>query len=314
MTKTMAKRKFFPNSTRVVIYGGFGNQLFGWALAAHLQNSGSEVKLLQAREGVGNKTHGVKATRYSAFGFDGYVGDLAPVWHLLLSLVRRSRFAAHLFRVSFTDSSNFAAATLQGCNARWLVGYHQNLNPTQLLSTRQLSLGVNFSEAPQVTALAARREAARHRYVAVHVRGGDLRYLKETAGLLSPGYFVRAVQCLFSQNNILASTEISVVTDDLEAAGWVCDALEKKGFISSISANANASLSAAFQELSRADYVVISNSSFSYWAAIAGRPKFVAYPSPWRADGKQGLLVPTYGCWTAVKSHWTQEKDLPVGS
>ena len=312
MTKVTSKKKFARKSKRVVIYGGLGNQLFGWSLAAHLQSLGVRVRLLQARDGLGNKTHGISATQYLAFGFTGDVGELAPFWHVLLSLARRSKFVAHVFRVTFTDSPSVTVASIASTNARWMVGYHQNFNPSQLLSEQQMALGVNFSDASHALVRSPRVEAARQGYVAVHVRGGDLRYLKETAGLLSPGYFVSAIQCLFSKYDIRSSMAISVVTDDIEAALDVCDALGKKGHLASISDAANNSLEAAFQELSQADYLVVSNSSFSYWAAIAGKPKLVAYPSPWRADRKEALPVPTYGTWTAVESDWSQGNDLPA--
>ena len=312
MIKATSKKEIARNSKRVVIYGGLGNQLFGWALAANLQSSGVETKVLQAREGVGNKTHGVTATQYLAFGFNGNVGKLSSFWHLLLSLARRSRVVAHFFGVFFTDDPKVTSVTLQSSTARWLVGYHQNFNPSQLLSPQQLALGVNFLDSPPAEAVAQRGEDVRPGYVAVHVRGGDLRYLKETAGLLSSNYFVSAVQRLFSQYNILASTAVSIVTDDLKAAAEVSDALRKEGYSTSIRVSANVSLSSAFQELSEAAYLVVSNSSFSYWAAITGKPKIVAYPCPWRADGQGTLPIPTHGTWIAVEPDWYQGKDLPA--
>ena len=309
MNKGSSKKEIALKGKHVVIYGGLGNQLFGWALAAYLQTSGFETKVLQAREGAGNNTHGLSASQYSAFGFSGGVGKLAPHWHLVLTLARRSRCVARFFRVSFTDSPAVTVEALQRSNAKWLVGYHQNFNPSQLLSPRQLALGVNFLDSPSTAVLTRKGETARQSYVAVHVRGGDLRYLTTTAGLLSPGYFVRAVQRLFSRYDIVASTAISIVTDDVEAAAGVFDALKKKGYSVSISDTANTPLEAAFQELSQADYLVVANSSFSYWAAIAGKPKSVAFPNPWRSDGKVALPIPTLETWNAVESEWSQSKD-----
>lgn len=314
MEKVTLKPKFARSIKRVVIYGGLGNQLFGFALAAHLQSLGTEVQVLQARERVGNKTHGVSATRYLAFGFSGRVKALTPVSHALLSFARRSKHTAQFLRVTFTDNPDVTAKTLSTSNASWLVGYHQNFNPSQLLSLQQLALGVHFLDAPQNEEPTSSAGAGRQSYVAVHVRGGDLRYLKNTAGLLSPEYFVSAVTRLFRQYEIPPSSPISIVTDDVDLALEVYEALRKKGFKPSINDTASTSSIAAFQVLSHADYVVASNSSFSYWAAITGRPKIVAYPSPWRADGKGALPVPTFGTWTAVRSNWCQGQDLPVGS
>lgn len=314
MINATGKKRLARHTTRVVIYGGLGNQLFGWALATHLQTSGADAEILQAREGLGNKTHGVSATEYLAFGFNGHVGTLAPYSHLILSLARRIRFVARILRVYFTDSPGVSATTLQRSNARWVVGYHQHFSPSQMLTPQQVALGVVFSPARPSEAPAPEAKAGRRPYVAVHVRAGDLRYLRKTAGLLTPGYFVSAVEFLFSRYDILASIEVSIVSDDDEAALEVCDALRKKGFSASISGTANTSLSAAFEVLSRADYVVLSNSSFSYWAAIVGKPKMVAYPCPWRADGKEAFPVPTNESWTAIQSNWSQSQDRPAGS
>lgn len=180
-------------------------------------------------------------------------------------------------------------------------GYFQTrsyfLSVREALADNAFKLSNTTSWHKQLTA-----EANSIKPIAMHVRRGD--YLDPSnafMGALSPGYFVQALQYL-RQDQSLAEKEVWVFSDDIvhaerEFAGklpgqirWISnpvDSVEAESLIIMASCGA----------------LVMSNSTFSWWAAALGSPSRVIAPRKWFKSGEDpaGLLMPE---WETLDSEW----------
>jgi hypothetical protein len=138
--------------------------------------------------------------------------------------------------------------------------------------------------------------------IAMHVRRGD--YLDPSnafIGTLSTGYFVQALQHL-RQDQTLAEKEIWVFSDDIahtqrEFAGKL------PGKIRWISNPVDSVESEALLVMGSCGALVMSNSTFSWWAAAIGSPSRVIAPRKWfkSAEDPAGILMPE---WETLDSEW----------
>ena len=138
--------------------------------------------------------------------------------------------------------------------------------------------------------------------ISVHIRRGDYMNLQDSFGILSSDYYNSAIKFTL-ENSSTKYDRVLVFSDDF--------VLAKKLF-----SNVEVSLPVQFAEspenlpeetlflMSKSDALVISNSSFSWWAAQLGnKSKFVVRPSKWfRAmSDPQDLFPPE---WHQQESQW----------
>jgi hypothetical protein len=112
--------------------------------------------------------------------------------------------------------------------------------------------------------------------VVIHMRRGDYRALGQTFGVLSNSYFISGVNALQREG----FEAFVVMSDDKDAHTALAGENPELRFVSMASFN----LASAEEELSlasRAGGVIMSNSSFSFWAAYGGAPKRILAPNPW---------------------------------
>ena len=132
----------------------------------------------------------------------------------------------------------------------------------------------------------------------VHVRRGDYIPLSQTFGVLDESYFVTAAAHLLELYGInriwIFSDEIDVVESNFKDKIWRGAVFTKFDL---------SPLETIFL-MSKASAFVISNSSFSYWAAMLSKEtdRTVA-PESWfkNLDNPKDLLPPS---WTTIKSEW----------
>ena len=123
--------------------------------------------------------------------------------------------------------------------------------------------------------------------ISVHIRRGDYMKVKDSFGVLSGNYYNSAINSAL-ENSSIKFARVLVFSDDIDAAKQILSQLD-------------VSLPVQFAEpqedspeetlllMSKSDALVISNSSFSWWAAQLGnKSKFVVYPSKWL----RGMLDP----------------------
>jgi hypothetical protein len=99
-------------------------------------------------------------------------------------------------------------------------------------------------------------------HLAIHVRGGDFKDLKDMFGLLDSSYYERAIRT--AQAAGAPTNEIHVVTDDLEYAR---DLLQNLNYNFVIHGPKELAMLPSFRFLACSKYLIIGNSTFSWWAA-----------------------------------------------
>jgi hypothetical protein len=123
--------------------------------------------------------------------------------------------------------------------------------------------------------------------IAVHIRRGDYMNLQESYGVLSSDYYNSAINFTL-ENSSIQYLRVLVFSDDIVLAKQLFSNVEIPLPVQ-FSESPNDSPEETLFLMSQSDAIVISNSSFSWWAAQLGnKSKFVAYPSKWF----RGMLDP----------------------
>lgn len=289
----------------VLLVGGLGNQLFGWALGAYLEKRGHEVTLVQVPESRGNKTHGASALDYGAFGFKGPVKILTLWTRIMLLMAKRSR--AIQKRISLVNSDNHNGEELIEMmgKARWVIGYHQTLEPSSILSQDQLALGVTFhggqyvDESGLMNAIFTDLEEQ----VVMHIRGGDYRNLASSVGLLSLDYYEAALREVKERLETDQIKRVVMLTDDIAYAAPLQVRLARLGYETLLLGPEDLSSRQAFELMACSSMLITSNSTFSFWGGHCGVKKTVAYPRPWNREIGQTLDV-KLPKWIPIEAQW----------
>ena len=262
------------------LQGGLGNQLFGWAAGYSLSRKhNSDLRL------------DTSLLKSNQFALDKYsLADhsliQSGVWHpkiaRLMAINRRKDF----FEKDFTFDSKFDSL---GNNIR-LNGYFQSWKYfekySQDIKAQILNLKDPSKEYSQLF-----NELKDRPSISVHVRRGDYVNLTDFHGLTSRRYYCQAIS-LASKH--LIQPRLFVFTDDIEMAKEVID--QDARFIGPndlVSPNENIDL------MARADALIGSNSSFSWWAAWLGdkEDKINIFPRPWFTNEQKNtkdLLPPKW--------------------
>jgi hypothetical protein len=138
--------------------------------------------------------------------------------------------------------------------------------------------------------------------ISVHVRRGDYWSLRESFGLLNYDYFDSALKFTL-ENSPMKYERILVFSDDIDAAKCLLINLKipiPLEFVNLQESHAGEALIL----MSKSDALIMSNSSFSWWAAQLGNTsKFVVCPSKWLRDMLDPLdLKPPE--WHQIDSQW----------
>jgi hypothetical protein len=143
-------------------------------------------------------------------------------------------------------------------------------------------------------------EASESSPISVHVRRGDYESHKDSFGLLSGEYFSEAIQVARS---ISPNSPIWVFSDEIDKA-------------KTILTESNITVNRWFGEqsgltdaetlwlMSKTSAIVLSNSSFSWWAAkLNPESKVTIAPQPWFKNLREpDYLVPPE--WVRIGSNW----------
>lgn len=130
--------------------------------------------------------------------------------------------------------------------------------------------------------------------IAIHVRRGDYSRFKDSIGLLSSNYYLNAI------NEIGVGSRVVIFSDNAEVSKEFPDSTQ---FCYTPELTEEKSINSLYL-MSNFRNLVISNSTFSWWAAALGRSdKFVVGPNKWF----RGLEAPSdisFPKWSSVESDW----------
>jgi hypothetical protein len=136
-------------------------------------------------------------------------------------------------------------------------------------------------------------------YCAVHVRLGDMLRYKSSLGVLSEDYYKRAIKLVKSNLQL----EIQLVSDDFKSALLMLPELELN-IDNEIATKERQDSLLGFFRILGANGVIVSNSTYSYWAAfLSKKAKIVVAPAQMSFDQKTMVrnLPPT---WKLIHPEW----------
>lgn len=238
----------------VSLIGGFGNNLFQIALAKRLEFQGCTVRFDVSAK---------KYERLEVLEFDDigeYVGNRIASWtRFVPSLIgERASLSRFIFERVFgfqthVDLDSYGAIPPILRRKLVLTGYWQSLESAQFLGKKSFKKRQSSSKT-----------------IAVHVRRGDM---KVNIDHPLDNFFKFAVTQIL-QENLGEEMNILVFTDDIAYCKTELDLGFK--FIASVG---NSTLQ-DFREMAECDFLVISRSTYSWWAAFLSSGK-VYCPTPW---------------------------------
>jgi hypothetical protein len=269
----------------VALRGGLGNQLFQFSYALYLarQSPGVRLDLSCVRHGVpaifdvpliGNQARqmALPVTRF----MPSPLGRLAR-------LGRLSRQAMGPGQIILDDSAQGPKPS-PGLRPAWWFGYWQRLSYAEAVIPL-LRKGLLRMD-PVLTGPAESAEQDRTSIARVHVRRGDY---AGNAMALSTDWYKRALDIVYAVGGHQIETE--VVTNDPDWCRRNLDLGRRYKILPTGSALGD------MRSLARSDFVVISRSTFSWWAAAISEATVVA-PDCWlpesSGEGTDDLLPSTW--------------------
>ncbi|GAB98865.1 putative glycosyltransferase [Gordonia namibiensis NBRC 108229] len=270
----------------VELTGGLANQLFQWAAGEILAKEFETEYSLDARK--------LQQAGQRGYQLESILTSDAPV----VSLGRIERFTWRggaympsvsrplLRRISMVASRARHLRSSVVCNyaeARDALGEGKSIvlasffqEPQELLKYRDFLR--SKIKLPEVRGQVARATGGEDRYVAAHVRRGDYvsvgKYLA-TFGICSESYYTTAL----AQAN--RDLPVLIATDD---RAWTQDFIDRSEFSGSAMISGFEDHYSDLSLLASAGYLVMSNSTFSWWAAFLGEHEAVFAPEPWFTD------------------------------
>lgn len=268
---------------RIVAVGGLGNQLFSVALGLYLlRQQGRAVVLQVASHGFGNISHGSSAIE--EFNFDRRLNfvienQLMSATRLLRTKVLSSFVVSKLFK-------SWRAVREEKIRDSWsqLAAAGPNLEITGLYQTQQYLMelqesGLMLELRPTIVDEGFDRileKVSCNDTFCIHIRRGD--YLTASgAETLKEEYFEAALDTLGADSN----STVLAFSDSPEGIHEEFKRLQEKYNFTVVDWDGRASN--VISIMSQASNLVMSNSTFSWWAAATGRlDKRVAYPAGWK--------------------------------
>jgi hypothetical protein len=285
-----------PKVSSVQLVGGLGNQLFCYAFGLYLQEAkGHKVVFDTSEIDRGLTKHGVSI---DSLELPGIFRNLRKEGSLTSYYTRRVSFAIQA-RIPFIAVPAFFWPCYTAKEVGWDPG-HETVRPGTTFrgyfaSTRYFNwlrerggtFGVVVAN-PSEFYSSARASLLSERFLAVHVRRGDFVGLGEKFGLVGPNYFINAIQHL---RDIGADWEkVVVFSDDINAARNLLEVALKGESVQFLEPPPGSDDAESMALMALGSHHVISNSSFSLWAALLSESQGrVIAPEPWH----KGMKAPT---------------------
>jgi hypothetical protein len=299
---------------KLILFGGLGNQLFQYFAGQYLAHKADAVlKVDSTFSQFGRSGH---SDWVGDITLPGYISPSAPrhSFRYLQSLLKR-RFRDFLGRIIRKKEMNLWClnqyhSPAPGYDSQLehqkppvtIVGYFQTWRYFQALKERGLAPELAMKNPSPWFLDMNGQMSSQGKILGIHVRRGD--YVGNAGiGTLSVSYYEAAAEELRSRG---ASWDaIWIFSDDAtrvenEFQGFL-SGKEKLIFVEPpLESHAFESLLL----LSRSPYLIIANSTFSWWAAILGNPdKAIACPLKWFAQMEDPLdLYPQN--WIRIPSAW----------
>lgn len=289
----------------IILAGGIGNQLFIYAAGLYFSAvTGRKVVFDTSELNHGVSFHASDLRNLSASGRFKALRAMRVLRHLASRLRFFSPIAKFINGVVYESPKlGFDDQLSRQKTARFVLGYFQTwkyLEHPQVRSKIQELKPLT----PSDWYLELLQEIKKTNSIAIHIRRGDYKNFSTTFGVLEITYFQEAIR-----NAILESkrdySKFYVFSDeiaDVKSNGYLKDFGIPVVYVESPE---KASAEEELLLMASANCIIISNSTYSWWAAQLGnREKRVFYPSKWFKDHEiPNDLFPSN--WQPIGSRWT---------
>lgn len=303
---------------RVNLIGGIGNQLFQYYAGLYLAQGKSERLTVNSR-----------FSQFGRTGHDTLIKDLGlPGRFTFAKSDKKSALAANLFSRRVESFFGRLAAQrrplipILGTYVSPVVGFDPTLEQ-DLRGIRRLSIWGFFQSwkyandlenaghfpkpdivnpSPWFESQMARQTG--RKVLTIHIRRGDYRSLGETLGMLDQMYYLEALRTLKALG--AEWDEAWIFTDDVECLTKEMPDFLEQGEFKVASPTPTSHPGESLLAIANADYIIIANSTFSWWSAfLSTRCALVVRPEKWfKGKPDPDFLFPDI--WVPAPSHWSQ--------
>ena len=262
----------------VLMQGGLGNQLFTYFAAADYAFKYHRQLILHIDELKFGYSKRDFLLQDLNLPYPYVVSNLnksnKKIIHIILMIIQKFFFAINHNLAYHSLSSGYDSSLLLKPNLRLLKGYFQTYihfdNIKKIYPDFEIGLKHKSDRY-----LSIYNEIMKHYPIVVHVRRGDYKKLVDIYGLLSESYYLKALNNAKATDN----SKIWIVSDCLEDIKLHFKNIQNDFQIYEID---NLKDSEILTLMSSAKCLIMSNSSFSWWAGKLGNDsKTVFYPDPW---------------------------------
>ena len=290
----MKKRR---QSKSFLMAGGLGNQLFILTAGTYYSLKNKENVIFDLSSYTKrNKPH---ASDIRSFSPDA-IFQYRPVrWIVKVGLETISKRA--LFSTYTSSGVGYDPALESQVSENQIFGYFQTYKYLEQPKVRNLidSLFLSSTSEWFDKCLSDIQELPT---ISVHIRRGDYMNLKDSFGLLSSDYYRSAIDFTL-KNSSMEYDRVLVFSNDFLLAKKLFSNLEISLPVQFAESPKNLPEETLFL-MSQSHALIISNSSFSWWAAQLGnKSKFVVRPSKWlrSMSDPEDLFPPE---WHSQESQW----------
>jgi hypothetical protein len=287
-----------------ILSGGLGNQLFIVAAAlAYSSSTGRDVFF--TREEV-RRSDKVRNASLKQFGFRGQIAleyIKSPNLQLRYFVSRFSRVIGRPLNHG-SAGIGFDPNLLTAGDALLIRGHFQTYRYLEFPLVNDFFQGIYaVNPSPQFTALA--EEFRQTPTLAIHIRLGDYKSLSESFGLLSARYYEAAGRQAINNTSVKIQN-VFIFTDDPDGVNDYVKLLDLGLPIKILGRGYGLSDVESLLLMSEAQSLVISNSTFSWWAGMLGnKEKTVIAPRKWfRSMEDPDQLYPP--AWHLMESDWIE--------
>ena len=146
-------------------------------------------------------------------------------------------------------------------------------------------------------------EILKEKPIVIHVRGGDYKNLKESFGMLSINFFEEAVEILTHE---YGKQKIWLFSDDLERVHYFSENLSLS--LDRIICDNRLTSAETLRLMSMGKFIVISNSTYSWWAGRISSAEKIIAPNKWfkGINDPKSIYPPN---WQTIESSWVAKSE-----
>jgi hypothetical protein len=267
------------NKVTIFLQGGLGNQLFQYAFGLRLTNK-HKLNVRYSTILLDLKLPGVTKRNFALHGLvEKYeiVSFLKSLALLILSQMNKKYLI---------NDKNYRDIN----KVKYVIGYFQDY---EVVEENWNEIEYKMGESQFYSELLNVNSSV-EKYIGIHVRRGDyvsLDSANKYHGLLSNKYFIKSVKMCQKRDQL---NKIKIVTDDeSDIVDLICDLQKNYNEVKVY----NGDLVSDLKILINSKVLILSNSSFSWWAAFISSKKAgtkIFAPNPWvvAEDYKRSKLLP----------------------